>query len=179
MPVVHVCPHSLFILFHRVWIMNMVAFFKQDRVTYRWGTFVQPLMQGKHNQYYIFWGREVSSMQCTCTILSSVTCLALPHFSTLIHKWHIFCKKKLLPIKYTFWLSTNFVWNFSHSKKNWARHYHKCTYLLMQSTCYSCQILMKLQFSWQILKKLSNIKFHENPFSGSWVVPCERTDRRD
>jgi len=35
---------------------------------------------------------------------------------------------------------------------------------------------MKLEFCRQILEKYSNIKFHENPSSGSPVVPCERTD---
>jgi tRNA U38,U39,U40 pseudouridine synthase TruA len=35
---------------------------------------------------------------------------------------------------------------------------------------------MKLEFSRQILGKYSNIKFHENPSSGSRVVPCGRTD---
>jgi hypothetical protein len=37
---------------------------------------------------------------------------------------------------------------------------------------------MKLGFSWQIFKKYSNIKFHENPSSGSLVVPCGWTDRQ-
>ena len=37
---------------------------------------------------------------------------------------------------------------------------------------------MKLEFSRQIFEKYSNIKFHENPSSGSRVVPYGRTDRR-
>jgi len=41
---------------------------------------------------------------------------------------------------------------------------------------YSCQILLKLEFFLQIFEKYSNIKFHENPSSGSRVVPCGRTD---
>jgi len=49
----------------------------------------------------------------------------------------------------------------------------------MQSTGYSCQILMKLEFSRQIFENYSNIKFNENPSSGSWVVPFKRTDRHD
>jgi hypothetical protein len=40
------------------------------------------------------------------------------------------------------------------------------------------QILMKLEFSQQIFEKYLNIKFHENLFSGSRVVPCGRTNRR-
>ena len=35
---------------------------------------------------------------------------------------------------------------------------------------------MKLQFPQQIFEKLSNNEFHEDPFSGSRVVPCGRTD---
>ena len=39
---------------------------------------------------------------------------------------------------------------------------------------------MKLEFPRQIFeKKASNIKFHENLFSGRRVVPCGRTDRVD
>jgi hypothetical protein len=46
-------------------------------------------------------------------------------------------------------------------------------------TRYSCQILTKLEFSRQIFEISSNIKFHENPSSGSRVVPSGRTDRQD
>jgi hypothetical protein len=35
---------------------------------------------------------------------------------------------------------------------------------------------MKLEFSQQVFEKPSTIKFHENPSSGSRVVPCGRTD---
>jgi len=37
---------------------------------------------------------------------------------------------------------------------------------------------MKLEVSRQILEKSANIKFHENPSSGSRVVPGGRTDRQ-
>jgi hypothetical protein len=42
---------------------------------------------------------------------------------------------------------------------------------------YTCQILMKLEFHEKIIEKL-NIKFHDNPSSGSRAVPCRWTDRR-
>jgi len=46
----------------------------------------------------------------------------------------------------------------------------------MSSTCcYSCPILIKLQFSRQLFEKYPNIKFHEHPFSVSRVFPCEQT----
>jgi len=35
-----------------------------------------------------------------------------------------------------------------------------------------CQILIKLDFTGRIFEKSSNTKFHENPLSGSRVVPC-------
>ena len=50
---------------------------------------------------------------------------------------------------------TTFVWNVSHSKKNSVRYYHKITQVFTQSTCYSCPILMKLEFSQQIFEKPS------------------------
>jgi hypothetical protein len=37
---------------------------------------------------------------------------------------------------------------------------------------------MKLEVSRKIFEESSNIKFHENPSSGSRVVLCDRTDRR-
>ena len=48
----------------------------------------------------------------------------------------------------------------------------------MQSAVYSCQILMKLEFSCQIFVQYSNIKFHENPFDGRGYDPCGKTNRQ-
>jgi hypothetical protein len=48
----------------------------------------------------------------------------------------------------------------------------------MKSIRYPCQILMKLEFFLNVLEKKSNIKFHENPFSGNRIVSCGRTDGR-
>ena len=42
---------------------------------------------------------------------------------------------------------------------------------------YYCQILMKLEFSRHIFAKCTNIKFHENPSSGSRIFSM-RTDRQ-
>jgi len=38
---------------------------------------------------------------------------------------------------------------------------------------------MKLEFSWQIVEKHSNLKFQENPSSGSQAVPCGQTDTNE
>ena len=48
--------------------------------------------------------------------------------------------------------------------------------VLHESTHYSCQIWMKLDFSQQIFETFLNTKFHENLSSGSRVVPCGQTD---
>jgi len=49
----------------------------------------------------------------------------------------------------------------------------------MSVTRHFCQILIKLQFSRQIFEEYSDIKFHDNPSSGSRVGTCGRTDRYD
>jgi hypothetical protein len=46
----------------------------------------------------------------------------------------------------------------------------------MSSARYSYRILMKLEFSRQIFEKVSNITFHQNPSSGSRVVPRGQTE---
>ena len=79
-------------------------------------------------------------------------------------------------MKSVFRFST-FVWNISHSKKNWARREHKGTLVFVYSTRYSCLILIKLEFSGQIFEKYSNIKFHKNPSGESRVVLCGQTER--
>jgi hypothetical protein len=43
---------------------------------------------------------------------------------------------------------------------------------------YSCQILMKPELAQKIFEKSPNIKFYENPSSGSRVVPRGRTDEQ-
>ena len=78
---------------------------------------------------------------------------------------------------YVLIFSTTFVWNISHSKKNWTRDNKKCIPVFTRSTRYSCQILMKPEFYRQIFeKKHSNNKLHENLSGGSRPVPCGRTD---
>jgi predicted transcriptional regulator len=48
------------------------------------------------------------------------------YFSTLSHKRHDFRKKDTEYKMCDLVLSTSYVWNNSHSKKNWARYDQKC-----------------------------------------------------
>jgi hypothetical protein len=107
-------------------------------------------------------------------MLSSVACPALQYSFTLSHKWHDF--RGDCGIEHKSHVLTFCLWIISHSKKNWAKYDHKCIFVFKYSTCYSQEILMKLEFSWLISKKYWSINFHENLFSGKWVVPCTCTD---
>ena len=51
--------------------------------------------------------------------------------------------------------------------------------IIVYWSSFSCRIVMKLNLLDRLKKKSSDVKFHENPSSGSRVVPCGRTDRRD
>jgi len=77
-----------------------------------------------------------------------------------------------------FYFLYNFIPKISHLKKNWARYYHKRTYVSKWSARYSCQILINLEFSRQSFEKHTTIKFQRNPSSGSGAVPRGRTDRQ-
>jgi hypothetical protein len=63
-----------------------------------------------------------------------------------------------------------FICNISHSTRSLT------IYVLILCTVYSCQILMKLEFSEHVFQKYTNINFHANPQSGRRVVPCRRPD---
>ena len=54
----------------------------------------------------------------------------------------------------------------------------KCENVFMQSTHYPGRILMKLELARQFSEKVSNIRYYQNPSSGSRVVPCGQTDGR-
>jgi len=58
-------------------------------------------------------------MRMRLVILSSVACPAVPYFSTPPRKSHDF-QKKVISHKMRVLISSGaFVWNISHSKKNW------------------------------------------------------------
>ena len=115
------------------------------------------------------------AMRMLHIILPPVPCLGLPYFSTLSHIRHDFKKNDIRHKMCALIFSTTFIRNISHSRKNSARYYRTCTLVFTQSTRYSCQIWMKVEFSLQILEKYSDIEDHENPSSRSPVIPCGQT----
>ena len=114
-----------------------------------------------------------------CVTLSPVTFPVLLYFSTLSHKGnHLLGGRRGGGGSYQHKMSvstspTASVCNISHSKKNWARYYRKCSQIFALSASYFCQILIGPRIP---PRKSSNIKFHENPSSRSRFVPCGRTD---
>jgi hypothetical protein len=67
-------------------------------------------------------------------------------------------------------MCADFLWNISQYKKICMKYCHKCT-------CKVDVILVRVEFSRQILEKYSNIELHKNPSSQTRVVQCERTDK--
>ena len=139
-------------------------------------------------------GISVTYFKCVCVCVCVCVCicsLSYPacsahaqycrlwpaqHYSIFPHYFingTIFEKKKLLNTKCVFWFPMQFVSEISHSKKKWV-----IVGGLHVQYRHSCPPLMKLEFSGQFFESYSNIKFHENLFSGSRVVPCGRTDGR-
>jgi hypothetical protein len=59
-----------------------------------------------------------------------------------------------------------------------VRYDKTCLLVFMYSTCYSCQTLIKLEFSRHNLEKYSNIKFYKKKLSGGSRAPCGRTGKQ-
>jgi len=140
--------------------------------------FEYTLLPGKSTKCYIFWVCICSLSYPVCNT-HALDChlysLALPYFSSLSLYQHDFWKKIFICILS---FCTSGGRNISHSKDSSARYYHNCTYigLHVKYCCYSCQILMKLEFSWQSLKKL---KCRISLKSVCWGPCCiRRTDRQ-
>ena len=140
-------------------------------------------MPCRNKRYYIFWVC-VSSLSypacivCLCRItLSSVVCQGLQHFFNYLINGMIF-RKKLLKIKCVFWLSLQLL----SERFLILSRIQQDIIINVHTSSHKVPIIL-VRFSWnlnfrdRVFEKYSNIKFHENLFSGSRVVPCRRTDR--
>jgi len=112
---------------------------------------------------------------CACAILSSVTYRALQYISTLSHRRHDFLKKVLKHTMCISIFSTTFVSNILILRRTKRD-------MIINACWYQSKVPTILaifnSFSRQIFGKYSYNKFHENPSSGSWVVPWGRTDMK-
>ena len=90
-------------------------------------------------------------MQCACAILPSVACPVLQYFSTLSHKGHDF-RKRYGAQNALFKFSLQILRNIFFSRKT-ERHMIKMFIVFHVSTRYSCQILIKLEFSRHTFEK--------------------------
>jgi hypothetical protein len=147
--------------------------------------FAKPLLPWKSIKYYTLWVSIALVLQHAKRmyhiILPPVACQAAP----IIHHHLIMAllsEKKLLKIKCLLWLSLHiFFWHISHSKNKSARqiiNVHKSL-----RTCPLFLLIVRfwwiLNLSQQIFDKYLNNKFHENPPSGSRLIPCGGTGRHD
>ena len=104
-----------------------------------------------------------------CLIVLSSLFWSSVFFPTLSHKRQGFRKKKYVEYRINImFFSANFVWKSFRSKKNSELSDHKCIPVCMQRNCFSSQILMKLEWSQQILEKILEYSWK----SAQWEPSC-------
>jgi hypothetical protein len=132
-------------------------------------------MTWRDRKYYVFWeyvGRP------RYPAFNAYAPYWLPHFSTLSLKRHDFRKTSVGYKTFVVILSTNFVWNISHSKGNWARYDQKC---IFWSSCKVPVTLSDLHETWIFSKDfLERMKCRISLKSFPSEQNCSmRTEKRD
>jgi hypothetical protein len=113
-------------------------------------------------------------------VILSVASPASQHFSTSSQNRQYFRKKVTEDKICVFIVYKTFFWNISHSIKNSVRYSHTCRIVFTLGTSYSCQILMKLEFSWQTLEKYSKTNLFKIHHMGVELFDADgQTDRQD
>jgi len=131
----------------------------------------------KSTKYSIFWVCVCSLGYPACNALYCHLCSARLYniFLRYLINGTFFGRKVIKGKMWVLFFSTTSVWNIPHSKNKWARydknvHRSSCKVPLFLSDFNQAWIFSTV--FWKILQ------FHENPFSGNWVVPCGQTDRQ-
>jgi len=86
-------------------------------------------------------------------------------------------RKNLLNMKCVFWFSLQLLSDTYFIRRRTEREIIKSVYWSVCEVPVTRQIVMKLEFSQQIKKKIQ-FKFHENSSAESRVVPCGQIDGR-
>ena len=104
---------------------------KRGSVGMQWDAFVQLLLQWKINKYYILWPYICSLRYPSCNAHAPY-CHLWPYFSTLSHKRHGLGRGDVMGLYMCVLIfSASFVWNTSHSKKNWGTYDQQCMLVFM------------------------------------------------
>jgi hypothetical protein len=120
-------------------------------------------------------------MQCACAVLY---CHLWPIwlynvFPLYLIKGAICGKKSVLNTKCVLWLSLQRLSDTFLILRRTERDMVKNVYWpSCKVPVIFCQILIKYEYSLQILEKYSNMKYHENPSNESRAFPWGRTDRQ-
>jgi hypothetical protein len=140
--------------------------------------FALPRLPRESNKYYILCVSVALITQHAMIkrriILLSVACLALPFSPHYLTNGTIF-GRILLKIKCVFLFPLQLLSETFLILRITEGDIHINVHM---SSCSGPDILVRLEFSPHIFGKCSNIKFHENPSSGSRVVPFGRTHGR-
>ena len=109
-------------------------------------------------------------------VLSFVACLSVQSFPHYLVNGTPF-EKMLLSVKCALRFSLQLLSDaFLSYKKNWAIYNHNVLKFSLKVPALLVNFQCKLNFSSQMLKKYSNIQFHENQSSESRVDPWGQTD---
>jgi hypothetical protein len=133
-------------------------------------------------QYYLFCvcvTLVIRHAKPMCRIILSSVATPTRSLSSISHKGHAFRGKKVIQHKMCVLIfTTSFVRNNWNFENNWARYYYKFKNVFMSRNRYSCQILMRLEFSRHIFGEENswNNRFNQNLSSGCSSM---RTDRHD
>ena len=138
------------------------------------------------------WAISFTYYECVFVALGIQRAMRMRHiFICSLHIYHIFShylihenifRKKLLNMKSVLWISLQILSDtfLILRRTEWQIiNIYMYIGLHVKYTLLLPDFNDNWTFSAHFLKKYSHIKFHENPSSGSRVVPCGRTDTHD